>query len=329
MKRREFIALIGGAVVALPAGGRAQSPLGGRPLIGWLLPSLATATPFSQVLPTRLRELGYVEGRNIWFDIRYADGVISRLPAMAAEMAAQKPDVIVAGSTPAAVAAHRATQTIPIVMNVLVDPVGLGLVKSLSHPGGNVTGIWTFGGSDALISKRISLLKEVVPTLTRLGVLVVTGDPVTAVILERLPAAAGALGLTTKVFAVRTLADVDAAIANAAHEGMQGLFIDQSPLFMTYRAEIAALTERVRVPAIYGFRLHAEAGGLMSYGSSLPAAYRQMARLVDNILKGAKPADLPVEQADKYELVINNRTAKALGLKIPESFLLLADEVIE
>jgi putative ABC transport system substrate-binding protein len=329
VRRRKFITLIGGAA-AWPLVARAQ-PSSGRPLIGWLVPSSATTSPvhLTQTLRTRLRELGYVEGRNIWLDIRYAEGVISRLPALAAEMVARKPDIIIAGSTPSTMAAYRATHTIPIIMNTLVDPVALGVVKSLAHPGDNVTGVWMFGGADALIGKRISLLKEVVPELSRMGVLVAPGDPTNTVVLKRLPAAAGALGISYKVFAVQSATELGAAVSQAAREGMQGLFVVQSPLFTSHRAEVAALAARARLPAIYGYRAHVDAGGLMSYGSSLTAAYRQMVRMVDRILKGAKPADLPVEQADKYELVVNNKTAKMLGLKIPESFLLRADEVIE
>jgi putative ABC transport system substrate-binding protein len=214
-------------------------------------------------------------------------------------------------------------------MNSLLDPVALGVVKSIARPGGNVTGIWLFGGSDALIGKRIGLLKEIVPGLSRIGVMAASGDRSDEIALTFLPAATRALGVTAKVFKVRTDAELDAAFAQAARDGLQGLFINQSPFFFTRRAEVAALAARARLPAIYGYREHAEAGGLMSYGSSLSGAYRQIARLVDKILKGAKPADLPVEQADKFELVVNNKTAKALGLNIQESFLLRADEVIE
>jgi len=255
--------------------------------------------------------------------------VLARLPALAAELVARKPDLIIAASTPATLAAQGAMGTIPVVMITLLDPVVLGVVKSIARPGGNVTGIWAFGGNDALVGKRIALLKEIVPALSRMGVMVSSGDPSDAIVLKVLPAATRALGVTAKVFDVRTDAELEAAFAQAARNGLQGLFINQNPFFLFRRAEVAALAARARLPAIYGFREHAEAGGLISYGSSLPGAWRQVARLVDKILKGAKPADLPVEQATKYELVVNLKTAKALGLKIPESFLLRADEVIE
>jgi putative ABC transport system substrate-binding protein len=214
-------------------------------------------------------------------------------------------------------------------MNSLVDPVALGVVESIARPGGNVTGIWLFGGNDALIGKRIGLLKEIVPGFSQIGVLAASGDQSDEIALKLLPAATRALGVTARVFKVRTDAELNAAFAQAARDHLHGLFVNQSPFFFTRRAELAVLAARTRLPAIYGYREHVETGGLISYGSSVSGAYRQIARLVDKILKGAKPADLPVEQADKFELVVNNKTAKALGLNIPEPFLLRADEVIE
>jgi putative ABC transport system substrate-binding protein len=291
--------------------------------------SVDAAAPNIVALRAGLRELGDLEGRNISLDIRSADGVLARLPALAAGLVARKPDLIIAASTPATLAAQGATRTIPVVMITLLDPVAIGVVKSIARPGGNVTGLWQFGGNDALIGKRIGLLKEVVPAMSRMGVMVSSGDPSDEIVLRLLPAATRALGVTYKVFDVRTDAELEAAFAQAAHDGLQGLFINQNPFFLARRGEVAALAARARLPAIYGFREHAEAGGLMSYGSSLPGAWRQVARLVDKILKGAKPADLPVEQADKFELVVNNKTAKALGLTVPPSLLTRADEVIE
>jgi len=272
MKRREFIALLGGAAAAVPLGARAQ-PAPGRPLVGVLVPLSAAAWGRNfETLRTALRELGHVEGRNIWLEFRYADGAPARLPALAAELVARKPDLIIAASAPGTVAAHGATRTIPIVMATVLDPVVLGVVKSIARPGGNVTGIWVFGGNDALVGKRIALLKEVVPALSRMGILVYRGDATDAVVLRLLPAAARALGVTTKVFEVRTPTELDAAFAQAARDGMQGLFINQTPFFLTRRVEIAALAASARLPAIYGYREFAEVGGLMSYGSSLSAA---------------------------------------------------------
>ena len=329
MERRKFITFLGSAAAAWPLAAHAQ-PTPGRPLVGLLTPGSAIAVARNiEVLRAALRALGYVEGRNIWLEFSYADGVPARLPALAAELVARKPDLIIAGSASGILAAHGATRTIPIVMVAIPDPVALGVVKSIAQPGGNVTGIWMFGGQDALIGKRIGLLKEVVPTLSRIGVMVASGDPSDEIVLRLLPEATRALGVTYKVFDVRTDAGLDAAFAQAAGDSLQGLFINQNPFFFARRAKVASLAANARLPAIYGFREFAEAGGLISYGSSLPSAYRQVARLVVKILKGAKPAELPVEQAAKFELVVNNRTAKALGLKIPESFLLRADEVIE
>jgi putative ABC transport system substrate-binding protein len=276
-----------------------------------------------------LRELGYVEGRNVWFEFRYGGGLPERMPALAAELVAAKPDLIVAGSAVGVAAVHSATRTIPVIMVTIPDPVALGVVKSIARPGGNVTGIWMFGGTDALIGKRIGLLKEIVPDLSQIAVFVSADDLSKKIILPLLPEATRALGVTHKVYELHSVADLEAAFAQAPRDGMQGLFIDQSPFFLGRRSEIAALAARARLPAIYGYREHAEVGGLLSYGSSLTGAYRQIGRLVDKVLKGANPGELPVEQAATFELVVNNKTAKALGLKIPESFLLRADEVIE
>jgi putative ABC transport system substrate-binding protein len=329
MQRREFMALLGSGLAGAPLNAYAQAAKG-RPLIGVLVPQQVAGWARNRdALRAGLRELDYVEGRNIWLEIRAADGVLARLPALAAELAALKPDLIVAGSAPSIMAAAGATRTIPVIMVTVPDPVALGVVKSIARPGGNVTGIWMFGGTDALVGKRIGLLKEIVPELSRMGVIVAADDPTKNVVLNLMPAATRALGVTHKVFEVRTTAELEAAIGQASRDNLQALFLNQDPFFMSRRTEVAALAARARLPAIYGYREHVEAGGLMSYGSSLSGAYTQVARLVAKILKGAKPADLPVEQADKFELVVNNKTAKALGLKIPESFLLRADEVIE
>lgn len=328
MRRREFVGALGGAVVVGPFTAHAQSSPS-HPLIGILSPSTSASTALYNSLRVGLRELGRVDGRDISLEVRYAEGDLARLPSSAAELVGLKPDVIVVGSTPGILAVHGATQTIPIVMITLVDPVAIGVAKTIARPGGNVTGVWTFAGGDALIGKRIDLLKEIVPSMSRMGVMVASGDPTDEVVLKLLPAATRALGVTYKIFESRTPADLENAFEQAANDGMQALFINQSPFFLSRRAEIAALAARVRLPAIYGYREHSEAGGLISYGSSLSASYRQVARLVDKVLNGANPGELPVEQADKFELVINNKTAKALGLTIPELFLLRADEVIE
>ena len=329
MQRRTFITLLGSALAVSPLTAHAQ-PTPGRPLIGILSPSTAAATAnYYEVLRQGLREAGYVEGRNLHLEFRYANGAPARLPALAAQLVALKPDIILASSAPSVVAAHDATRTIPIVMVTLLDPVALGVVKSIARPGGNVTGVWTAGGQDALVGKRIGLLKEIVPALSRIGIMISSTDATNEIVVQLLPVATRALGMTHKFFHVGSTAELDTAFAQASRDGLQGLFIDQSPFFLVRRAEVAALAAREGLPAIYGYREHAEAGGLMAYGSSLSGAYTQVARLVANILKGAKPAELPVEQAAKFELVINNKTAKVLGVKISEAFLLNADEVIE
>jgi putative ABC transport system substrate-binding protein len=329
MRRRQFIGFVVSAVAALPAGAFAQRSLG-RPLVGVLIPqSLAGSSRNISAMRAGLRDAGFVEGQNVWLEIRFADGEIARLSTLAAELVALNPDVIFTGSAPAIVAIYNATKTIPVVMNTFVDPVALGVVKNLAKPGGNVTGIFAAGGADALTGKRLSLLKQVVPNLSRVGVMTAPGDSTDAIMLRLLPASTSALGLTYRVFEIGNSTKLDNVFTEAARDGLQGLFISQNPYFFTRRVEVATLAARVRLPAIYSFREHVEAGGLMSYGSSLTEAYRQAARLTAKILKGAIPAEIPVEQADRFELVVNNKTARTLGLKISESFLVNADEVIE
>jgi len=327
MKRREFISLLGGAAAAWPLAARAQQPQG-RPLIGVLSPiSAALAARNMEALRQGLRELGYVEGRNIGFEFRYAEGDLARLPALAAELAALQPAVIIAGSAPGALAAREATRAIPIVIASVQDPMALGLAASMARPGGNVTGVWS-EGDDSLIGKRLELFKDAVPGASRLAVFVDPGDASDVSTVKAVPAAARALGLDLRVIEVRS-ADLQAAFAAAAREGAQGLYVSQNPFFFARRAEIAAMALRARLPAVDGYREFAVAGGLISYAASLPDFYRRFGAFVDKILKGANAGDLPIELATKFELVVNLKTAKALGLTIPESFLLRADEVIE
>jgi putative ABC transport system substrate-binding protein len=327
MRRREFLAIACG-LAAQPIAARAQTTAGG-PLIGVLTPqSAASSVRNYEALRASLRELGHVEGQNLRLTFRNADGDLSKLPALAAELVALKPDLVIAGSTPATRAIRETTRTIPVVMITLVDPVAIGIVNSLARPGGNITGIWTFGGGDVLIGKRITLLKEIVPALPRIGTMI-SSDASDDIVARLMPAAAQALGLEFKIYRMSTTAEMDSAFGQAVSDGMKGLFVHQNPFFMSRRTELAAMAARERLPAIYGYREHAEAGGLISYGSSLPGAYVQAARLIDKILRGAKPGDLPVEQADKFELVINLKTARSLGLTVPNSMQLLADDVIE
>jgi putative ABC transport system substrate-binding protein len=328
LRRRQFITLLGGAA-AWPLAARAQQATS-RPLIGVLSPrSPAAATRNIEALREGLRHLGYVEDRNVALALRFAGGAPARLPELAAELVALKPDVILAGSIAGILAARNATQRIPLIMMVISeDPVALGLVNSITRPGGNITGIWMFA-DDSLVGKRLEFLKLAVPDLVRVEAIINPDDSSDAIVLKRLPADVGTLGMDFIVFEARAPADFETVFATSARDGMQALFVSQSPLFSSHRAEVAAMAARVRLPAIYGFREFAEAGGLMSYGANLPSVYRQSARLMDKIFKGASPADLPVEVPTRFELIVNLKAAKTIGLTIPDSFLSLADEVIE
>src|SRR5262249_27922459 len=327
MKRREFIALIGGAATAYPVRVWAQNS-SRRAVIGVLSPiSAAAAARNIEALRAGLRELGYIEDRNITLELRFAEGAIERLPDLAAELLALQPDVIVAGSPPAALAVQKQTRVIPIVMNSTTDPVGLGLASSMARPGGNVTGLWW--GDEVLIGKRLQLLRQTVPGIFRVGVFLNPTDVTNIDDLRSLPEAAARLGLATRVFELRAACQFQTAFDTARREGLQGLHVSLAPLFISNRIEIVRLAASVRLPAIYGFREFAAAGGLMSYGTSLADRYRRKGALIDKILKGASPADLPIERPTKFELVLNLKTAQALGLGMPAALLSLADEVIE
>jgi putative ABC transport system substrate-binding protein len=327
MRRREFITLVGSAAAAWPLVARAQqAPV--RPIIGVLSPiSIAAAARNTEALRTGLRDLGYSEGHNITLEQRYADGAIERLPDLAAELVALKPAVIVAGSPAAALAVRNATRSIPVVMNSSPDPVRLGLAGSIARPGGNVTGFWW--GDETLVGKRLGLLKEAVPGTIRAALMVHADDPASADELKQVPIVSNALDLTLRVLEVREPSEFEAAFAIAVREKMQGLCVSTSPLFVSHRTELAALAARARLPAVYAFRDFAAAGGLMSYGASLSDLYRRKAALIDKILKGASPADLPIERPITFELLINLKTARALGLNIPPALLARVDEVIE
>jgi putative ABC transport system substrate-binding protein len=326
VRRRDFIKAIAASAVAWPFVVRAQHS-SGPPLICVLSPqSAATAAPNIEAFRSGLHDLGYVEGRNIVIDLRYAEGDLGRLPKLAAELVALKPAAIVAGSGAAILAVRNATPTIPIVMSATdEDPVALGLAVSMARPGSNVTGFW-IEGDVPLIWKRLELLKDAMPQISRVGVIINPNDTMDTSAVRSLPAAPG---LTIRIFEVRALNDLETALATAVREGVEGLVFSNNPVFMTHRTEVAAMTARAGLPAAYGFREFAIAGGLMSYASSLPDIYRRSATLVDKILRGASPADLPIERPIKYELVINLKTARALGLNVSRDFLLRADEVIE
>jgi len=238
-----------------------------------------------------------------------------------------KPDVLVAGSMSGALAAQAATQTIPTVIITPDDPVASGFARSIARPSGNITGMWF--DYDALVDKRLEFLKLAVPAVARVGVIVNPDDPTDAVSIRRLMAATRALGMTLEQFEVRDVTKLDVMAATIGRADVEALLIGDGPTILSARTDIIAMVARLRLPAMYGFREFADAGGLMSYGYNLPDAYRQMARLVVKILKGDRPGDLPFELPARYELIVNLKTAKAIGLMIPDSFVLLADEVIE
>jgi putative ABC transport system substrate-binding protein len=274
-----------------------------------------------------LRELGYVEGQNIAIEYRSAEGKSERLPGLAAELVRLKVDVIVSASPPATEAAKRATSTVPIVFALSGDPVAAGLVASLARPGGNITGLATISGE--VVGKQLELLKRVAPKVSRVAVLQNPSNPGHALTLPQAEGAARALGVQLQVLKARTPSEIEVAFAAMRSQRADGALVLRDAMFREQRAQIVALAAKSRLPAVYGLREEAEAGGLMAYGASVPQLFRRAATYVDKILKGAKPADLPVEQPTKFELVINLKTAKALGLTIPPSLLGQADQVIQ
>jgi putative tryptophan/tyrosine transport system substrate-binding protein len=290
--------------------------------------SATTAAQNIQAFRVGMRDLGYLDGRDVTIELRFSEGAVARLPELAAELVAFRPAVIVAGSAPAALAVRNLTHTIPIVMNTNQDPIAIGLAVGMARPGGNVTGIW-FEGDQALIGKRLELLKEAVPSASQIGVILNPDDPTDTDSLKALPAAAGALNLSLRLFAVRAPTEFEAVFAASRQAGLHGMHVSHAPLFTDARTKITALAAPARIPAVYGFREFAIEGGLMSYASSLPNVYRQKATMVDKILKGATPGELPIERTTKFELVINLKAAKLLGLEIPPMLLARADEVIE
>ena len=298
--------------------------------IGWLSPGFPPAQPSPTVgaFQQTLRDLGYVEGQNLVMEYRYAEGSEERLRDMAAELVRRKVDVIVAVGAPGTRAARHATRTIPIVMTGSPDPVGAGFVASLAQPGGNTTGLSDL--RTELIGKQLALLKETVPQSTRIAVLANPAQPSYTLLLNNLTVAARGLGLQLHAAELRRAEELDTAFAAMTKADANALIVLAEPrLINTLRGRIVNLAAKSRLPAMYNWRTDVDAGGLMSYGPSQPEQDRSLAVYVDKILKGAKPADLPVEQPTKFELVINLKTAKALGLTIPQSLLLRADQVIE
>jgi putative ABC transport system substrate-binding protein len=326
MKRREFITVLGGATAAWPLAARAQQPA--MPVVGFL--HFRSPDDFANLLAAfrrGLAENGYVEGQTVTIDYRWAEGQYDRLGAMAAELARQPVAVLVAGAEPAVLAAKAATSTVPIVFSIGSDPVELGLVASYNRPGGNATGINML--TTTLEAKRLGLLHQLVPQATTLGVLLHSDYPTAERQLSDVQTAVRAANLQIHVLRVSNDHEIDAAFETIAQQHIAALTVVGSTFFDTRREHLVALAARHAVPAMYQFREYAAAGGLMSYGIDLADVYRQVGIYTGRILKGAKPAELPVLQPTKFEFVINLKTAKALDLTSPPGLLAIADEVIE
>jgi putative ABC transport system substrate-binding protein len=325
LKRRQFITLLGGAAATWPLAARAQQA-GKPPTIGFLGVSTSAQgqrviAPFAQ----RLHELGWIEGRSMAIEYRWAEGRPERFDEIAAEFVRRKVDVIVTIASPAALAARRATSVIPIVFNGN-DPVGIGLVASLARPGGNATGL-SNQGTD-LAGKRLEMLRELMPDLRRLTILANLASAHVVLELSEVQAAARTLGLEISTSEIRRAEDITPAF-EAIKGRAQALYVVLDPLVNTNRVRINTLALAARLPTMHGFAEFVEGGGLISYGPNFPSLYRRLAEFVDKILRGARPADMPVEQPTKFDLVINLTTAKALGLEVPPMLLARADQVIE
>jgi ABC-type uncharacterized transport system substrate-binding protein len=322
VKRREFIALVG--AVSWPLLARGQQPdkifkigfiaTGGMPL-------------YMNSFHDALRASGWIEGKNVVYENRYAENRLDRLPELIGELLRLKADVIVAGGTPAPLAAKQATTTVPIIMTGAADPLGSGLVTSLARPGGNVTGLSLMSAD--LVGKRLELLKEVLPELLRVAVLWNADHPFSAFVVTETERAAEKMRIAVQSLEVRSRADIDNALTAAIRQNASALIAVEDPLTTDYRRQIADFAVQNRLPTVYGLRMFVDAGGLLSYGADLADLYRRAAGYVDKVLRGAKPSDLPVEQPTKFELVINLKTAKALGLSVPQTLLVTADELIK
>jgi putative ABC transport system substrate-binding protein len=328
MKRRAFITLLGGAVAAWPRAVRAQQPA--MPVIGFL----SAVSPGDAMrgrlaaLRQALAEGGYVEGRNVAIEYRWAEGRFDRLPELAADLVRRQVSVMIVVSEPGALAAKAATTTIPIVFGIAEDPVALGLVANIARPGGNLTGVNFLTGE--LVAKRMEVLRELIPAATRFGVLVNPGDPRRAEAVARdAQVAARSMERQVHVLKASTSGEIDEAFATFARERTDALFVAPDTFFTSRRVQFAIMAARHAIPASYAVREFAEVGGLMTYGTRLEDMYRQVGTYTGRILRGAKPADLPVVQSSKFELVINRQAAKALGLEVPPTLLARADEVIE
>jgi putative tryptophan/tyrosine transport system substrate-binding protein len=321
MRRREFIALVGGAATAWPLAVRAQQHI---PVVGILASQLL---PPLQRFERKLREYGYVEGQNVRFVPRFAEGRDDRYPAMAAELVALPVDLIVTWGTPAAVAAKQATSSIPVVMGAVGDPLGVGIVSNLARPHGNITG---FASQNVdLEGKRLELLKDLLPHLSRVAMLANAANPMVDASLRSLRPAAEQLRIKFDIFDARTGAEIKTALQRLNDAQPDGVLVAPDLFLLTHRSEIAAALAKYRLPAVYPFREYAGVGGLMIHGANLSILFERSAGYVDRILKGTKPADLPVQLATEFELIINLKTASAMGLAIPPALIARADEVIE
>ena len=330
LSRRAFVSSLAAlaaspAIVFKPQSADAQQPALPR-RIGVLLGALSPESKEAQAFRQGLLDAGYVEGRDVVIEWRTASGDYARLPELAADLVQRKVDVIVVQSTPAALAAQRATSTTPIVMATVADPVGSGLVANLAHPGGNVTGLSTMVVE--LSAKRLQLLKEALPRVARVAVLWNPDTTFHPKVVQDLKAAAPSLSIELTFVAARTPEEFGPAFSAVSRAHAQALYVIADAFFVNRRAMLVKLASKARLPAIYGFRLYVDEGGLMSYGASYADQLRRSAGYVDKILKGANPGDLPIEQPTKFEFVVNLKTAKGLGITIPQSILLRADEVI-
>jgi putative ABC transport system substrate-binding protein len=329
MRRREFITLLGSAAVAWPLAARAQQTERMR-RIGVLLPYIESdsqAQARVTALQVALRERGWAYGRNVAFEFRYAEGQVDRLPALAADLVHTNVDVILTAGTESTDAARKATTNIPIVMAAVGDPIAAGFIASLAQPGGNVTGASLL--ATELTAKRLELLKEILPALTRLAVLWSANNASVIQKFKQIEAAAPVLGVQLRTLELRAPSDIEKSFESAAQFGAEAVMTTEDAIQITYRARLVDLAKRQRIPVASEFGEFAHAGALMSYGPSILDSFRHAAGYIDKILNGAKPADLPVEQPTRFELVLNLKTAKALGITVPPSLLSRADEVIE
>jgi putative tryptophan/tyrosine transport system substrate-binding protein len=326
VKRRQFITLLGGAAAAWPLAARAQQHAGKPPTIGLLgANTSSTASQWVAAFVQRLRELGWIEGRTVAIEYRWAEGRSERFAEIAAELVRLKVDVILTHNTPPVLAAKEATSVIPIVFASAGDPVGTGVVASLARPGGNVTGL--SAGSTDVVGKRLELLREVMPGLRRLAILA-SDSPYSVLDIGEVQRVARTLALEVATFEIRRIEDIAPAF-ETLKGGADALYVISDPVTVSNRGRINTLALGARLPTIHSVREPVEAGGLMSYGANWSDMFRRAADYVDKVLRGAKPADIPVEQPTKFDLIINLTTAKVLGLEIPPTLLARADEVIE